>query len=155
MENAMSIPHDDGSSSSAAKVDKPGHETSDATLRPIVIFVAVMFAVAVVIQVGVWGLMRIFQQHNEKSDPMASPFVDSRTPPTVTPMQPSLGHPNQPHEDMETLRERWKVELKSYGPVPGHPDQARIPLERAMQIIVEHGLPAPSSRPAGLPGGLR
>ena len=154
MENATPIPHDDSLPSSNVQGIQRGHETSDARLRPIVIFAVAMFGGVAIIQLAVWGLMRAFEHGNEKSDPTASPFVDSRTPPTVTPMQPSIGHPNEPYEDMAVLRERWNRELTSYGPVPGRPELVRIPLQEAMNRIVLHGLSTPSSRPTTLPGGL-
>lgn len=146
METSPPIPPDD-----AAPADSrpPGHETSDARLGPIVWFVIVLGVVATLIHGMVWKFMRSAERQNAREDMQPSPFVLDRAPPPEPRLQPSVQHPTEPQEDMEQLRKRWTALLTTYGKVEGAPDRVRIPIDRAMAIAVERGLPG--RRPAAQP----
>jgi hypothetical protein len=124
------------------------HETRDVLLRPIVIFVVVMFVVAALIQLGVSGFMRHDERRNTAADATASPFANDRTPPPEPRLQPSVSHDTLPREDMAALRDRWQKELTHYALVQGEPNRVRIPVDRAMEIMAEKGLPGAATRPA-------
>ena len=53
-----------------------------------------------------------------------------------------------PHDDLMALRARENAELNSYGWVDRPHGVVRIPIERAMDLIIARGLPA---RPPGAP----
>jgi hypothetical protein len=154
MENATPIPPD-GPEPSQDESLRRGHETRDAGLRPIVIFVVALFVSAVVIQLGVWGLMRHDERRNAAADPTPSPFANDRTPPPEPRLQPSFSHNSLPHEDLAILRARWQKELTSYGLVPGEPGRVRIPVDRAMEIMVEKGFSVPTTLPTTNPSTIR
>jgi hypothetical protein len=62
-----------------------------------------------------------------------------------------------PHKDLERLRESERQTLNSYGWVDREKGVVRVPIEEAMKRVVEKGLPAaekasPSPANAGTPG---
>jgi hypothetical protein len=137
-----------------------GHEVTDARIRPIVVFVIVLFAGGAVIQGGAWWLWKVIEHRLAAAEPTPSPFgpTPSNPFPSAPPqprLQPSVTHDSQPHEDMRALRSKWHEMLSGYGKVEGQPDRARIPIDRAMQLAVERGLPgrASATRPATRPAG--
>jgi hypothetical protein len=161
MEPATSIPPD---ASSDAESRRRGHETTDARLRPIIVFIVVMILAAGLIQLAVLALMHFLRHHNAAADPTPSPFADQRAAPPEPRLQPSLTHPTQPHEDMATLHARWQQQLTTYGKIPGDTGHARIPITRAMQLMIQTGVkvdappttkpaPHPVTQPASTPGG--
>ena len=50
-----------------------------------------------------------------------------------------------PRSELETLRLRRRRELESYG--RGDDGRVRVPIERAMELLLEDGLPAREPRP--------
>ena len=151
MENATPIPHDGSQPVHAPSPPSPGYETRDASIRAIMIFMVALFVVGGSIHLVVWGLMRGFEHRNAAEDLAPSPFANDHAPVPEPRLQPSIGHQSLPHEDVDALRERWRRELSSYGPVDGEPGRARIPVQRAMDMMIERGLPAAAARPAAQP----
>ena len=147
MQSAPPIPPDDGQTPPQDESLRRGHETRDVLLRPIVIFVGVMFVSAALIQLGVTGFMHHDERRNATADSTPSPFANDRTPPPEPRLQPSVSHDTLPREDMAALRDRWQKELTHYALVPGEPDRVRIPVDRAMEIMVEKGLTVATTRP--------
>ena len=146
MENSPPIPPDGETLTESRRL---GYETSDARLRPIVLFAIVLTVVTVLIHLAVWKYFVVARQQNAREDATPSPFVKDRTPPPEPRLQPSIQHPTVPHEDMEQLHKRWNAALTTYGRVEGEPNRVRIPIDRAMAILVERGLPStqPSTKP--------
>jgi len=56
----------------------------------------------------------------------------------------------QPFKDVHLLRQGENAHLASYGWVDQPAGVTRIPIDRAMALVVERGLPARSETPAGL-----
>jgi hypothetical protein len=135
-----------------------GHEVTDATIRPIIVFVVVLFIGGAIIQGAAWALWRLIEHRQAMSDPTPSPFAPTaanpypNAPPEPR-LQPSVTHNSQPSEDMHALHDHWQRLLSSYGKVDGQPDRARIPIERAMQSAIERGLPGATTRPTTRPAG--
>jgi hypothetical protein len=120
-------------------------------MRPIVTFMVALFVSAIVIQLGVWGLMHYYEHRNAAADPTPSPFANDHTPPPEPRLQPSIAHNTLPYEDLLILRARWDKDLTTYGTVPGEPDRVRIPIARAMNLVIERGLPGATTRPTTNP----
>ena len=58
------------------------HETSDVNIRAIAIFIAVLVAVAIVIHIGLWGLMGVLAKRAAAGDPAITPLAaPAGTPP--------------------------------------------------------------------------
>jgi hypothetical protein len=114
------------------------HEESDVNIRAIFGFGAALIVVAVVVHIAIWGLYRFFDsrasQQVAATYPLAVGQGDRRPP------EPRLQ--TQPREDLAALRAREDETLRSYGWVDRNAGVVRIPIDRAMELTLERGLPA-------------
>lgn len=129
-----------------AENSKPLHETRDATVRYIVLF-GIGMAVAVVAAFFVsWGALRFFEKYQSLGSP-ASPLAKGRVlpPPGIPRLQA------HPHQDLERYLAREKEILNSYGWVDRKDGIVRIPIQRAMNILLKNGLSVRNSKtPQGM-----
>jgi hypothetical protein len=114
-----------------------GREETDIRVSAILWFGFWLLVSAAVIQVGLWGLFRFFAAQARSEQPAMAPNVAAslkRTPP-----EPRLEPlPLAPRRE---LRAAEDARLSSYGWVDRSGGVARIPIDRAMQLIVERGVP--------------
>ena len=115
-----------------------GYEHADANVRSIYHFGAVLAIMIVAVMLAMVPTYNFFAKH-ESLGPPASPFENQRE----LPPQPRL----QPHpaSDLKRYCETEQQELSTYGWVDRHNGVVRIPVDRAMDIVLQKGLPA---RPA-------
>jgi hypothetical protein len=122
-------------------------ETRDVEARGIFWFVAALLISGVVVSVVLWGMFRFFEGESAVADPEDTPVVaeqQRREPPSKDPAarfpQPRL----QFNAAEENARHRFAEEriLASYGWVDAKAGVARIPIERAMDLVAQRGLPA-------------
>ena len=128
-----------------------GYEKRDLSVRTITVFGIVLTAVLIAALVSMAWLFGFFEAWQARRDAPISPLAAARS----GPAQPRLQvHPVQ---DLKTLRAAEEATLTSYGWVNQETGIARIPIARAMEIVVERGLPAPAKAPAKAParGGQR
>jgi len=118
------------------------HEHSDVSVRGILLFTVVLFAFIVVTFVLVWWLFDYFAAREMRADRPLLPLVSSR-PSGSLPPEPRLQV--SPSQDMQAMRAAEDARLNSYGWVDQQAGIVRIPIDRAMQLLAERGLPA---RPA-------
>jgi hypothetical protein len=153
----MSERRDHGTS---APAPHPGHETNgptDAELnaRGIVGFgIGLAILIAAVLGV-VWllsvGLKSVTASHDPEPSPLAE--ANAHRPPPEPRLQTT------PNDDMQTLRAREDAVLTEYGPADRATGTARIPIDRAIEIIAQTGLPEPpppaasSAAPSAEPKG--
>jgi len=116
-----------------------GHETSDVSIRPIVKFGIALAIGAAVTSVAMWGLFRFFEARQEKREEPVPPMVAANL--KRTPREPRL-EPD-PLGPRLAMRAREEALLFSYGWVDRGAGVARIPIDRAMELLVERGLPPP------------
>ena len=117
------------------------HEVHDIQLRPILLFGLSLVIAAVVIHLALWWLMRVW------TDRPLTPRV--QLPPaavTPGPMQGPALHPFPASELDQLLREQAQ-RTATYGWVDRQGGVVHIPIERAMQLLVERGLPARADAP--------
>jgi len=118
------------------------YETSDANIRAIVKFtvgLAVLIVAAMVAMVWLFGYLKATQQLG----PPASPFAESQTSP------PSPRLQVRPVQDLKQLRSAEDEKLNSYGWVDQKAGLARIPIDRAMDLLAQKGLPVREPAPKG------
>lgn len=115
------------------------HEHSDVDVRGILSFALVLFAFTVVTFVLIWWLFGYFAVRETKSDRPLLPLVSSSSG-VMLPPEPRLQV--SPSQDMQELRAAEDALLNSYGWVDQQVGVVRIPIERAMQLLAERGLPA-------------
>jgi hypothetical protein len=113
------------------------HEESDVNVPAIVGFGAGLLAVGIVIQLLMWLLFNFYTKQAAQV-PRAFPLsVEYQQQP---PPEPRLQE--HPEEDMRQLRAQEDAILQGYGWVDKGSGVARIPIEEAMKIVVQRGLPA-------------
>ncbi len=112
------------------------HEHSDVNVRGILIFVGSLLALGIVIHVALWGLFRYFESRERAADPTPAPLAAAR--PVVPPTPRLQTAPRLAYDDF--LR-RQQDSLSSYGWIDQSAGVVRIPIDRAMQIITERGMP--------------
>jgi hypothetical protein len=113
----------------------PAHETSDVHIRPLAIFLAWLTALIVVaLAVCAW-LFSVLEHSAERREPEPSPLAEA---------QPQIRGPLlqvSPREDLKTLRQREETLLTTAAWVDKDRQIARIPIDRAIQEVAQHGLP--------------
>jgi len=122
-----------------ARSAESGHEVSDINPKRVAM---VGLALATVIAVSLpvtYGLFYYFYRGETRTRPVPSPLSYSREP---TP-EPRLSV--EPGKDLKILRSEEDAMLKSYGWIDQEKGIVRIPIDRAIEILAERGLP---TRPA-------
>ena len=114
------------------------HEERDVNIRAILAFGAGLVAVAIVIHVLVWLLFVYFNAREAAQPPAEYPLAteqDKRLPP-----EPRLQ--TSPREDLRELRAGEDELLTTYGWVDRNTGVVRIPIDEAMKLVIQRGLPA-------------
>ena len=123
----------------------PGYETRDAHTVGVFDFLVGLGIVLVVVALVCWGMFRFFTAHAVEAPASQSPFADTRQLPSgpqlqVNPRQDWLKFKEDQHKSLETLD--WAD--RSAG-------TARVPIELAMQLLVNKGVPVQSQLPQAAP----
>jgi hypothetical protein len=121
-----------------------GHEKRDANVRDLTLFAVFMFLTLVVVLIAMWGVSRYFSRHQTLGPP-ASPFAQGR--PMPAPGQPRLQV--FPRQDLQHMLAQQNEILNTYGWVDPKRGIVRIPIDRAMDLLLQRGLPVRGSKPAG------
>jgi len=121
----------------------PGYETTDADVPAIFKYGIAMFITIFISLVLMWALHYGFQN---------MPYEEGREP---SPMEKEHMLPPRPHLqidsalDLAALRAEEDRKLHSYGWVRKEAGAVRIPIEKAMEMILQKGIPAtPVPKPA-------
>jgi len=115
----------------------PGYETSDANTRGVLWFMGVLFVVLALTLSLMWLLLRHFAAV-DAGQRSPSPFADVRQ----LPSQPQLQV--EPRQELLKYREEEKQKLDSYGWENRPNGTVRIPIERAMNELLQKGFPVVS-----------
>jgi hypothetical protein len=112
-----------------------GYEVQDASIREIIYTGIGLAAGTILICFAVLGLFRVMRSINVKEErPVMAVPVPSAFPP-----QPRLQA--KPWEELQIMRQNEDRVLTTYGWVNKKAGTVRIPIDRAMEIVVEKGLP--------------
>jgi hypothetical protein len=118
------------------------HEESDVNILAIFGFGGGLMAVAVVVLLVIYVLFGFFDGRERATVPAEYPLAAQA--PKVPP-EPRLQE--QPREDLRELRAREDEILTSYGWVDKNAGVVRIPIDAAMKLTLERGLPARTEQP--------
>jgi hypothetical protein len=121
------------------------HEKSDAIAAPIFRFVVGLAVFVAAAMVVVTILFSYFTERATILDTSQSPLAKEAPP--VAASGPQL-QPNPP-VDLEKLHHDEDALLTTYGWVDQREGLVHIPIERAIELMAERGLPASSNPPAG------
>ena len=119
--------------------DEPAarHEESDVNVRGVLGFAAALLVTAVLIQFMVWLLFIYFSGREAARVVPEYPLAAGEQ--TRVPPEPRLQ--TNPREDLRALREREDAVLNSYGWVDKTAGVVRIPIDEAIKLTVQRGLP--------------
>lgn len=124
-------------------------EEKDVRISAVLWFGFWLLVVTIVIYVGLWGLFRLFAAQARAEQPAMEANVAASL--KRTPSEPRLEP--LPLAPRRALRAAEDARLSSYAWVDRSGGVARIPIDRAMQLIVEGGVPGGKPLPpAAVPG---
>jgi hypothetical protein len=125
------------------------HETSDVNVRPLAwlgVGLAVLVVVSIVAMKGVFALL---DRQQAQSDVAPPPMMIQRP---QQPPEPRLQ--TTPVPNRKLILEQENRQLTTYGWADPKRGVVRIPVDRAMKVLAERGLPArnESSQPSAVSG---
>src|SRR5713226_8902374 len=121
----------------------PSYETRDANVRGVFGFLVVLSMVLVFTALLCWGMFKYFSAIQANRTP-ASPFAETRQLPTGPQLQVN------PRQDLLRFRAEQEHALESYSWENRDDGTVRVPIERAMEMLLQKGLPvAPSASSSG------
>jgi hypothetical protein len=118
-----------------------GHESSDVGAKLVLIFVGIIVGFAIIIHLVLWWQIIYYKKHRDLSDQEAR---RQQVVPGVTRSGQEFPEPRlqaSPPLDLKELRARDRAELNSCGWVDKKSSVVRIPIEKAMEMILQKGLP--------------
>jgi hypothetical protein len=110
------------------------HETSDASVRPIVLAgVALAIVAAMVLGISV-GLFHFFVERpvQTRANPMAAENSQIPPPPRIE---------EHPSSELQELRQHEDQTLSTYGWADRKAGKVRIPIDRAIDLQLQRGFP--------------
>lgn len=120
-----------------------GHETRDANARKVALFGLAVAVVTVLVLVVMWGLFGFFIRLEASRDRPAPPLAAEREPPMGPRLQVA------PARDLEEMHASEDEYLNSYGWINTERGIVHVPIERAMDLLLEQGLPVRESGESG------
>ena len=128
-----------------------GFEREDLGSKPIIAFIITVIVLGVLTYYGIWGLFRVLDKQITKNGQSVSPLVKTETDTRETDHEKITGKIQQVFPDprledderSELSGPRYAEEerLNSAGWVDEKAGVAHIPIDRAMQLIAQRGLP--------------
>jgi len=141
----MSERRDHGAGAPHAPSAAPVRTDAELDVRAIVVFGIGLAVLIAVVLAAVWLLSARLKRSRSALDPEPSPLAEANT--RRPPPEPRLQ--TAPVADMVTLRRQEDQVLTEYGPADRATGTARIPIDRAIEILAATGLPEPAAPSGG------
>jgi hypothetical protein len=119
-----------------AKSDNPGHEQKDVDVFSLFTIAFLLFVSFLIVFLIVWGMMRYFKIHEP-----AKTSGQANIPVTRVGEFPKPRLEVKASADLAKLRAAEEADLDSYGWIDQSSGAVRIPIDRAIQLILQRGLP--------------
>ena len=113
------------------------HEESDVDVGAILRYGVGLVVIAAVVHLFLWWLLGVYERQNERAQTQVYPMAVGQQ----NRMPPSPRFQENPQEELQALRAKQKALLEGYGWVNKEAGIARIPIEDAMKLVIEKGLP--------------
>ncbi|MDQ3907181.1 MAG: hypothetical protein M3268_02435 [Acidobacteriota bacterium] len=120
----------------AAVNESVAYERKDVNAWAILWIGVVMIVAAVVIHTAVWWLFDLFDRREAQKGRPPATLVQTQRPAVPEPRLQT-----DAPADLNSMREAEKNELETYGWIDQQKGVVRIPVEQAMTILVQRGLP--------------
>jgi hypothetical protein len=114
------------------------HEESDVDVGAILRWGAALAVVALIVHVFLYWLVGVYTRQAEQARTLVYPLATGQSDDPLA----GLVLQRNPQQDMRELRARQEAQLERYEWVNEEAGIARVPIEDAMRIVVERGLPA-------------
>ncbi len=114
----------------------PRHEQSSLNIRPIVLFGLGLLVMSAIVFVSMDWLFDYFAARQAKVDVLPSPLADPRQLPPEPRLQVDPAH------DLQRMRAAEDAALNSYHWIDQEKGIVSIPIDRAITVLAEKGLPA-------------
>lgn len=114
------------------------HEETDVNVGAILRFGVGLAVVALIVHVFLWWLLGVYERGQERVQVQTFPLAAGRQ----NRLPPAPRFQENPQQDLSELRAKQEALLHGYGWVNKEAGVARIPIEDAMKIVVERGLPS-------------
>jgi hypothetical protein len=118
-----------------------GYESGDVSIRGVWLSALALLLMLVLVLSSAGWLQRLF---SPRRPGVTQPLSAAQTDDAGLPPPPRLQA--APQADLQALRASEDAILNSYGWVDKAGGIVRIPIERAMQLVVEQGLPLPETK---------
>jgi hypothetical protein len=133
---------------SERNADFVGHETTDAEIGPLVRFAVFLAATVIVSALVVIGLYKYLDEREQAEKAGRHPLAAG----IVRPLPPPPRLQTYPFDDIKELRKAENKVLDHYAWVDQNAGVVQIPIERAIDVLAERGLPYRQAGPAGPAG---
>jgi hypothetical protein len=142
-----------------AHVQTPPTEGDGVSYSGIVWFVVILIATTLACQLLMWGLFVLLDRTRQPAEtraPLAAPAVHPRIEGGRIVSDREMPQPSmlvsEPN-NLDTFRRSEEAILHGYGWADETAGAARIPVERAKEILLERGFPVRPAAPAAATGG--
>lgn len=112
-----------------------GYERTDASPRGLVYFALFIAAILAVTAIALIWLFKHYEKTENPGSAVAAPFTG------VEPLPPPPRIQSNPGADMQSYFQSQQNLLNSYGWIDRQNGIVRLPIDRAMELILERGLP--------------
>jgi hypothetical protein len=131
-------------------------EPRDLSARGVIGFLIALAILGVILQVGLWGYYKYLAAGYLESRPVTNPIGTSKKQLEMVGGDPAVMFPSprlqpDPVADLNKFRVREEEELNSYGWTDQAAGKVHIPIERAIDIVAETGLPVRPGTQAATP----
>ena len=121
-----------------------GHETTDVSVRPLLIFLGALVVAVAVVMLVLKGQFLYYE--TVQSEGQVTPVSPSLMTLDSAPREPKIQE--RPKADMDELRAETTADLAELKWMDHAKGIAKIPIEDAMKLVVARGLPARKAPPA-------
>ena len=135
--------HKHGHDANESRSESAAYETRDVKIRPLIVFVAGLTVVAIATYLVVYLIIRLFSAQAAQQDARLQPVAGQveALEPGEERLPPEPRIQANPAADLKTLRDEEDAVLTTYGWVDRQGGVVRVPIDVAMQQVLEQGLP--------------
>ena len=120
-----------------------GHETSDAEAGPVVRFAVFLLALTLCTAALIIGFYKYLESREDREKATQYPMAEI----VNRPLPPAPRLQTYPFQDVNSLRAGDLQVLERYAWVDKNGGVVRIPIERAIEVLAERGLPHRAAAP--------
>ena len=113
------------------------HAESDVNVGAIIRYGIGLLLVGAVVQVFLWWLLGTYERQHERTQTQVYPLAAGQQ----DRLPPFPRFQENPQQELQDLLAKQKALLEGYGWVNKETGVARIPIEEAMKMVIERGLP--------------